>query len=91
MANYDHYVFPVQSMKCQPELKIQEDLPWSRTVTVNHRPLLKKILEKNEKNVFMWRGRDPGDPSEAEYISSWSNYYENLKKSKNRQTQAKVV
>ena len=79
LANYDDYVFPIRSTRFIPDTTTREGMAWLGFVTLNHRQLPKKVVRKNDRNIFMWQGKPTADPSESDYIGYWSNYYETMK------------
>ena len=79
LANYDDYVFPIKGHRFIPDTTTREGMAWLGFVTLNHRPLPRKVVGKNDKHIFMWQSKSERDPSERDYIGYWINFYENMK------------
>lgn len=52
-----------------------ENSSWIGNVTFNHRSINRLLIIGDEKNIFMWRGRNQEDPQESRYIKVWNSIY----------------
>jgi len=80
IANDEYYEIPLHHTAYIKDTTTREGKSWIGNAHVNFRPIEKKIVNPNEKNVFVWKGSKQLNSAHDRYMRTWGTFYDMYEK-----------